>query len=102
MTPDPTEEQMKPCVVVEVPHADDDTIIRHEWVLLGEPIPDSRIDVAAPASGVVSRDTLGRRNRHAWRRWLRVRCNSFQCPATAIVREDWLLKHIEAETPDDT
>jgi hypothetical protein len=49
----------------------------HDWVFLPEWEPD------LPTT--VRRDSLGRKNRGAWRTWVTLMCNNTECAGRAIV-----------------
>ena len=50
---------------------DESVLDYHEWVYLGDS---------------VNRDALGRRN-GGYHRWMKVRCNNWDCPAEAMIHE---------------
>jgi hypothetical protein len=54
-----------------IAEVDDSVLDYHEWVHLGDS---------------VNRDALGRRN-HGLHKWLKVRCNNWDCPAEALIHE---------------
>lgn len=62
----------------------------HRWVLIpgfkGQPVE-------------VTRDSLGRSTKHAWRKWLVLICNNSSCPARMAVRSEHIEDIAEALMP---
>lgn len=50
-------------------------------------------------AAVEHRDSIGRRHRHAWHRWLPLVCNTIDCPAVVLVRDDVLIEAVLREHP---